>query len=106
MPLYDYECKNCGNVQGIIHPIAAAFQGNAAMLDCPKCGKNGIHERLIADNTSFRLSWRPTPHDGKRTPVKRIGKQLYDADSYAKAKRMGRFVTAPKHRRGKTPGAY
>lgn len=90
MPLYDYKCIICGNIQSIIHTISDAMMGNAAQMYCPICNDEKIHERLIG-TTSFRLSWRTTPHPGKRTPVKMIGKQMYDEDSYAVAKSKGRF---------------
>lgn len=89
MPRYDYQCMKCGCIIEINH----GFHDVITSALCPQCRDNQQVTKLITD-VDFRLSWRVSPHPGKRTPVKRIGKQLYDADSYAKAKAMGRFGPA------------
>lgn len=86
MPRYDYRCNECGHIFEVNHSIKV----NLEATYCNKCQKSCFVTRLMS-RTSFRLRWRKTPVPGKRTPVKRIGNQLYDEDSYNKAKQRGRF---------------
>lgn len=86
MPRYDYQCIKCSTIIEVVH----GFHDSNTSLYCPQCQGIQSVNKLICD-TDFKLSWRVSPHPGKRTPVKRIGNQLYDEDSYKVAKKRGRF---------------
>lgn len=86
MPIYEYQCKNCNEVFEVEHSRNQVINN----FECPFCQKISEVEKLIS-LSSFTLSWAPPIKDGKRSPVKRIGNQLYDEDSYTKAKDRGRF---------------
>jgi len=43
MPIYEYECANCGAVQEII-----VKRGAAQMLKCSKCGGHNLTKQLSA----------------------------------------------------------
>lgn len=88
MPIYEYKCLNCTEVFEVEH----SAYGKYNKLDCPYCTEYSKVEKLIS-LCSFKLSWSVTPHPGTRTPVKRIGNQLYDEQSYNKAKEKGHFRT-------------
>ncbi len=84
MPVYTYKCLDCGEVFEIIHSIRDDYD----TLDCPYCMTYSSVEKLIS-LCSFKLNWRPHVHPGIRTPVKCMGNQLYDEQSYTKAKSRG-----------------
>jgi len=84
MPMYEYECRLCGTVMNVIHGVGEV----KATLHCITCDKQVIVDKLLSQS-SFRLKWRNTPHDGVKTKVKCIGNQLYDENSYKVAKSKG-----------------
>ena len=48
MPIYEYQCPNCGN-----HIEEMQKVNDPALTKCPKCGKSDL-ERVIS-HTSFQL---------------------------------------------------
>lgn len=64
MPIYEYQCTNCG------HQLEA-FQkvSEAPLTDCPECGKPGLSK--IISSTSFQLKgtgWYATDFRDKGKP--------------------------------------
>lgn len=48
MPIYEYECKDCGHQMEAIQKIS-----DAPLSVCPECGKNGLQKQISA--SGFRL---------------------------------------------------
>jgi putative FmdB family regulatory protein len=48
MPIYEYECKDCGHVFDALQKMS-----DDPLRDCPDCGKPELKKRLSAPN--FRL---------------------------------------------------
>lgn len=48
MPIYEYECRECGHVFDALQKIS-----DAPLADCPDCGKPELRKLLSAPN--FRL---------------------------------------------------
>ena len=48
MPIYEYECKSCGEVSEF-----QMYLGDTEPRRCPECGRMGL--KRILSNTSFRL---------------------------------------------------
>lgn len=61
MPIYEFECGECGQVFEDLVPA-----GTAA-ASCPACGTDGARRRL----STFGLSRQPTPNQRRRMEDKR-----------------------------------
>ena len=48
MPIYEYECKDCGYKMESIQKIS-----DAPLTDCPECGKSSLQKQISA--SGFRL---------------------------------------------------
>ncbi|MGA7802984.1 MAG: zinc ribbon domain-containing protein [Gammaproteobacteria bacterium] len=48
MPIYEYACSNCGH-----HLEAIQKMSDAALVDCPQCGKPSLQKQISA--SGFRL---------------------------------------------------
>lgn len=48
MPIYEYECKDCGHQLEAIQKIS-----DVPLTDCPECGKNSLLKQISA--AGFRL---------------------------------------------------
>jgi putative FmdB family regulatory protein len=48
MPIYEYECKSCGNRQEVIQKLS-----DAPLTDCPDCGEAELKKLVSA--AGFRL---------------------------------------------------
>jgi putative FmdB family regulatory protein len=60
MPIYEYECKACGNRHEAIQKMS-----DAALVDCPACNKPELKKLISA--TGFRLKgggWYETDFKG------------------------------------------
>lgn len=53
MPIYDYLCKDCGNVSEIL------MTGSQEKPECPECGSRSLKKLLSASSS---LSGAPTRH--------------------------------------------
>lgn len=62
MALYDFECKECETVHEENIPMAEAE--NEMELECPECGKQTDHVKLIGGNGGFRLKGEGWEKDG------------------------------------------
>jgi putative FmdB family regulatory protein len=49
MPIYDYSCRECGEVSEV---LVRALEGNAR---CPHCGSENI-EKLVSASFSIKMS--------------------------------------------------
>ena len=61
MPLYEYECKACGNrferIQKFSDPL---------VRECPKCGKEAVEQMISAPAVQFKGSgWYATDYASK-----------------------------------------
>ena len=61
MPLYEYECKDCGHrferIQKFSDPL---------VTECPSCGKESVEQMLSAPAVQFKGSgWYVTDYAGK-----------------------------------------
>lgn len=62
MPIYEYECQLCGKHVEYIQKV-----DEPALVDCPECGKPGLHRLLSAP--SFQLKgqgWYVTDFRGDK----------------------------------------
>ena len=64
MPIYEYECKDCGHQLEALQKIS-----DAPLSDCPECGKDSLQKQISA--AGFRLKgggWYETDFkkDGKK----------------------------------------
>lgn len=50
MPTYDYECKECGNIQEVKHEMRI----NHKVLFCKECGSENIR-KVISGGSGFIL---------------------------------------------------
>lgn len=60
MPIYEYACSNCGH-----HLEAMQKMSEAALVDCPECGKPALQKQISA--AGFRLKgkgWYETDFKG------------------------------------------
>ena len=49
MPIYEYECRDCGAMTEVIQKVS-----DPAMVDCPSCGAGGLTKLVSA--AGFRLA--------------------------------------------------
>ena len=78
MPIYEYECKNCGYCHEVLQKI-----NDPLLTDCPSCGKSALKKMVSA--ASFRLSgsgWYETDFksDNKRNLAKSDSKEAKKED--------------------------
>ncbi|MBS0350966.1 MAG: zinc ribbon domain-containing protein [Proteobacteria bacterium] len=67
MPLYEYQCKNCGNTSEVLQKVS-----DAPAINCPHCGTDGLQRKISA--TRFQLKgqgWYETDFKNKNKPVKK-----------------------------------
>jgi len=76
MPIYEYECRDCGH-----HMEAIQKFSDAPLSDCPKCGKSALHKMLSAP--SFRLKGGGWYETDFKTGNRRHGTQSEPAASDA-----------------------
>lgn len=60
MPLYEYKCKTCGNVQEILHGISEVIDE----VKCQLC--DGICEKIFSFSSNFVLKGNDWPSHGSR----------------------------------------
>jgi putative FmdB family regulatory protein len=63
MPIYDYQCQDCGHVFDVLQKMA-----DAPLTDCPACGAAALQKLLSAP--SFQLKgkgWRKPKAELKKT---------------------------------------
>ncbi len=66
MPLYEYRCQVCGEMEEKIQPYAAPIEH-----DCPKCGSESGMTRQIS-RVAFNMSgggWYAQGYSGKGAPA-------------------------------------
>lgn len=79
MPIYEYQCQECGHELEAIQRLA-----DDPLTECPACGKQGLQKRVSAP--SFRLSgggWYET--DFKTGDKKNIAGERNDSGAKAAA---------------------
>jgi len=77
MPIYEYRCESCGHELEAIQKIS-----DAALTDCPECGKPGLRKMISA--AGFRLKgggWYETDFKAGRK------KNLHDTGHSDQAKK-------------------
>lgn len=62
MPLYEYECDDCGEITEVIRPMWAN------VIECPKCG--GTARQLINGCNYLVKDWVPNPLGASKEPVR------------------------------------
>jgi putative FmdB family regulatory protein len=75
MPIYEYECRDCGHVFDALQKMA-----DQPLTDCPACGKASLRKLLSAPN--FRLKgggWYETDFKNKNK------RNLVDGEKSAKS---------------------
>lgn len=71
MPIYEYECGNCGHTLEVIQKFS-----DAPLTECPACHKQQLQKRVSA--AAFHLKgsgWYVTDFREKPKPVKEDGKK-------------------------------
>jgi len=64
MPVYDYGCKECGEVFEVRASIKEREAG--LVLECPKCGSHDARQRLTLPSVLLGGMVSPTPGCGPR----------------------------------------
>jgi len=85
MPIYEYECMNCGYSFEKLQKFS-----DAAVSSCPKCG--GPVKKLVS-HTSFQLKgsgWYLTDYARKNTPKSSSENGKNDSGDKSKAKGNGK----------------
>lgn len=85
MPIYEYECMNCGYSFEKLQKFS-----DAAVSSCPKCG--GPVKKLVS-HTSFQLKgsgWYLTDYARKNTPKSSSENGKNDSGDKSKAKTKGK----------------
>lgn len=54
MPIYDYQCFECGNIQEEIHP----YTGPTKPIICKKCGSNKLYKMISKPYIKFVGEWQ------------------------------------------------
>ena len=61
MPIYEYECKNCGHVFDVLQKMS-----DDPLTECPECGQPDLRKLLSAPNFHLKgKGWRKTDADQK-----------------------------------------
>ncbi len=98
MPIYEYECKNCGHVFDVLQKMS-----DDLLTECPECGQPDLRKLLSAPN--FRLKgggWYETDFktDNKRNLAESAdgGSKAADGDkkSADSADKKGESKSKPK----------
>lgn len=76
MPIYEYQCKDCGNRLEVLQKISAA-----PLTQCPSCHQQGLIKLVSA--SSFRLKGGGWYETDFKTGTKRHGTQDDAAPSAA-----------------------
>ena len=76
MPIYDYECKNCGHVFDVLQKMS-----DDPLTECPECGKPDLRKLLSAPN--FHLKGGGWYETDFKTDKKRSAAE--DGDGSSKA---------------------
>ena len=77
MPIYEYQCEDCGHQLEVIQKIS-----DPALVDCPVCGKSSLKKRVSA--AAFHLKgtgWYATDFKDKpksKEPVEKESKKETD----------------------------
>lgn len=94
MPIYEYQCKDCGNQLEALQKIA-----DAPLTQCPNCHQQGLTKLVSA--SSFRLKGGGWYETDFKTGAKRHGAQDASAQTTTPAQ-----ATAPKvEKESKAPPA-
>lgn len=86
MPIYEYQCKECGHQLEAIQRFS-----DAPLVQCPACEKPGLAKQLSAP--SFRLKGGGWYETDFKTGKKKHGTQ--DADSGGSAAKPASSGTSP-----------
>jgi putative FmdB family regulatory protein len=95
MPIYEYECRDCGHVFDALQKMS-----DAPLTDCPACSKPGLRKLLSAPN--FRLKgggWYETDFKNKNK------RNLVDGDKSAASGGADSAGTADSGASSKQPDA-
>ncbi len=64
MPIYDYECRNCGHVFDVLQKMS-----DDPLSDCPECGQPDLRKLLSAPNFHLKGSgWYATDFKPDKKP--------------------------------------
>lgn len=101
MPIYEYECKDCGHRLEALRKIS-----DPPLLDCPSCGKSALNKLMSA--TSFRLKGGGWYETDFKTGSRRHGTGSEGGDSAAngssKASSKGDSAETSQGKEGKSAG--
>ena len=106
MPIYEYECDDCGHRLEVLQ-----YSGEPAPSDCPACGKAALRKLMSA--AGFRLSgggWYETDFktDGKRNiagDAKPEAKSEAKSEARPEAKSESKSADAKPSAKGSDAGA-
>lgn len=88
MPIYEYQCQNCGHQMELIHKIS-----DPPATDCPACSKQALKKKVSA--AAFRLKgggWYETDFksgDKKKNLVENKGEKSKDSAGDSKSSGSG-----------------
>jgi putative FmdB family regulatory protein len=89
MPIYAYKCASCGHAKDVLQKIS-----DAALTDCPACGKSTFAKQLTAAGFQLKGSgWYATDFKGSGSSSS-AGSSSGSADSAASESSGGDTATA------------
>jgi putative FmdB family regulatory protein len=83
MPIYEYQCKNCGMQKEFLRKVS-----DPPLTTCPECGKETLHKMVTAAGFQLKgTGWYATDFKGgaKPAPAKSDDAAAKPADAPAKA---------------------
>jgi putative FmdB family regulatory protein len=83
MPIYEYQCKNCGMQKEFLRKVS-----DPPLITCPECGKETLHKMVTAAGFQLKgTGWYATDFKGggKPAPAKSDDASAKPADAPAKA---------------------
>jgi len=86
MPTYEYKCKECGNVQEIMHSITATLE-----VSCNICKSSC--QRIFSMNTNFVLKGGDWPSQGFRIKDQMTKKNKHLKTKMIEREKSGEGVT-------------
>ena len=104
MPIYAYECSNCGYTKDVLQKLS-----DKHLEICPECGKNSFARKLTAAGfvlkgsgwyaTDFRDGQKKEPNDTKSDKNERSDKNLPSKDK-SKSNNELSNIKSPKDSKG------
>ena len=92
MPIYEFQCEECGSVTEVIYKMADAPQD--ILVICPTEMRSSFHRRIIS-LSSHHLKGKGWSKDGYENPAKHLPGGQHSGDKFLREYRKA--VSDPEH---------